>query len=333
MKPLKPIKSRTMLTVLVIVFFAAGCKSKKAFEEVKPIVLTVNVKEAGAVGNGTTDDTWVFNAAIDRVAAEGGGTVYVPPGTYLIDPDVSILMKSNVKLDFVDTMRIIKVKASANERYNVIRMHNVSNASIEGGKIMGERYSHMGTTGEWGMGISLYAATNCRVDRTVITDCWGDGIVVGSQNAYNAPNESKNIVINEVISRNNRRQGMTIGGVDSLIVSYCKFTHTNGTAPQDGIDIEPDHNTAQKVHIRNCEIAYNARQGVELLAKPTGTAVVKNIYVQNNYIHHNVHSGYVRYSSNVLFINNRMTNNKYLNNRVNYNSTSINSVFDPNMYE
>jgi hypothetical protein len=187
--------------------------------------------------------------------------------------------------------------------------------------------------GEWGMGISLYQATNCRVDRTVITDCWGDGIVVGSQaSVYNAPNESVNCVLKEVRSRNNRRQGLTIGGVDSLIVSYCKFTHTNGTAPQDGIDIEPDINTAQRVYIQNCEIAYNARQGVELLAKPTGTSVVKNIYINGNYIHHNTHSGYVRYASNVVFTYNRMINNKYLDNRVNFQYTT-NSVFDPNTYQ
>ncbi|HEY0668876.1 MAG TPA: right-handed parallel beta-helix repeat-containing protein [Sphingobacteriaceae bacterium] len=334
MKTLKPIKSRAMLAVLVIVFFAAGCKSKKAVEEAKPIVLTVNVKEAGAVGNGTTDDTWAFNAAIDQVAASGGGTVYVPQGTYLINPDISIIMKSNVILNMVDSTRIIKVKPSSEIRYNVIRMHKISNAQIKGGKISGERYEHIGTTGEWGMGVSIYEGTNCKLINTIITDCWGDGIVVGSQsNRYGAPNASVNCVISGVESRNNRRQGLTIGGVDSLIVINSKFTHTNGTAPQDGIDIEPDHNTAQKVHIRNCEIAYNARQGVELLAKPTGTAVVKNIYVQNNYIHHNVHSGYIRYASNVLFTNNRMTNNKYLNNRVNYNSTAINSVFDPNTYE
>ena len=41
----------------------------------------VNVKDFGAVGDGVTDDTAAFNAAI---ATASGGTVYVPRGTYLL---------------------------------------------------------------------------------------------------------------------------------------------------------------------------------------------------------------------------------------------------------
>lgn len=43
-----------------------------------------NVKAYGAVGNGTTDDRAAINAAITAANAAGGGTVYMPPGTYLV---------------------------------------------------------------------------------------------------------------------------------------------------------------------------------------------------------------------------------------------------------
>ena len=43
-----------------------------------------NVRDYGAVGDGTTNDTLAFTEAID--AAVEGDTIYVPPGTYLIDP-------------------------------------------------------------------------------------------------------------------------------------------------------------------------------------------------------------------------------------------------------
>jgi len=44
----------------------------------------VNVKTYGAVGNGVTNDTAAFNAALKSLADAGGGSCLVPKGTYLI---------------------------------------------------------------------------------------------------------------------------------------------------------------------------------------------------------------------------------------------------------
>lgn len=45
-----------------------------------------NVKAYGAVGNGVANDTAAVQAALDGCHAAGGGVVYLPPGTYLVDP-------------------------------------------------------------------------------------------------------------------------------------------------------------------------------------------------------------------------------------------------------
>ena len=44
----------------------------------------VSVKDFGAVGDGVTDDTAAIQAAVNAVFNAGGGTVYVPAGTYLV---------------------------------------------------------------------------------------------------------------------------------------------------------------------------------------------------------------------------------------------------------
>ena len=44
----------------------------------------VNVKTYGAVGDGVTNDTAAFNAALKSLADAGGGVCLVPKGTYLI---------------------------------------------------------------------------------------------------------------------------------------------------------------------------------------------------------------------------------------------------------
>ncbi|HEY0769019.1 MAG TPA: glycosyl hydrolase family 28-related protein, partial [Sphingobacteriaceae bacterium] len=323
-----PIKNQSKLTFVIpaVVMFLislSGCSKKPIDSENLNIsandknaastsAITVNVKtDYGAVGNGIADDTDNFNAAITAVHNAGGGSVYVPIGTYLIDPDVSINMKSNVLLDMVDSLRIIKVKPTSSERYNVIRIHNRTNSRVKGGKILGERYSHIGTTGEWGMGISIYGSTNCRVDRTVITNCWGDGIVVGGTDRYpNSDHQSVNCVIKEVRSRNNRRQGLTIGAVDSLIVSYCKFMSTNGAAPEAGIDIAPDNLPATRIHIQNCEIAYNDRVGVLMYKNTNATSLISQVTVEGNNIHHNgTWSGQFTRTDRVKFYWNLIQNN------------------------
>lgn len=52
--------------------------------------LVVSVKDFGAVGDGTTDDTVAVQAASDRVEARGGGWVYFPKGTYKVTSAISV---------------------------------------------------------------------------------------------------------------------------------------------------------------------------------------------------------------------------------------------------
>src|SRR5438067_12761829 len=54
-----------------------------------------NVKSFGATGDGKTLDTDSINKAIDAAHSAGGGTVYLPAGTYLC---YSIHLQSNVAL-------------------------------------------------------------------------------------------------------------------------------------------------------------------------------------------------------------------------------------------
>ena len=47
--------------------------------------MPLNVKDYGATGDGTTDDRAAVQSAIDAAVAMGGGTVFFPPGSYVID--------------------------------------------------------------------------------------------------------------------------------------------------------------------------------------------------------------------------------------------------------
>src|SRR5262245_54016509 len=55
----------------------------------------INVKNYGAMGDGATDDTTAFQAAVNALPS-AGGTVYVPPGDYVIDPTRNVRLRSKM---------------------------------------------------------------------------------------------------------------------------------------------------------------------------------------------------------------------------------------------
>src|ERR1700733_6865254 len=50
----------------------------------------VDVKSHGASGDGVKDDTAAFQHALDAAHAQGGGTVYAPPGRYLFHGTLNV---------------------------------------------------------------------------------------------------------------------------------------------------------------------------------------------------------------------------------------------------
>lgn len=290
----------------------------------------IYVNDVGANGTDALNDTWAFQKAIDSIAGLGGGVVRVRTGTYYIDADTAIKMKSHVTLYMYDTTRRLIVRPTSSTRYHAILVEFVDNVNIFGGKIVGDRDIHTGSTGEWGMGIAIYGSTNVKVNRTHISNCWGDGIVVGSRKNNGVTVVSRDVIIKRATSTNNRRQALTIGGVNGLEVDSCVLTYTNGTAPQDGIDIEPDSDTAQNVYIKNCEIANNVGNGVEMNAKTTTTAKIRNIFVTNNYVHENAYGAYILHVQHSTINNNRFVLNRVRN--LIYAKDTTNCIFVPNTY-
>ena len=72
----------------------------------------IDVKTYGAVGDGVTDDTAAFDAALKSLADAGGGTCLVPKGTYLISASgITSRVKSGVHLVGEGHESILKIAA------------------------------------------------------------------------------------------------------------------------------------------------------------------------------------------------------------------------------
>jgi hypothetical protein len=75
-----------------------------------------NVRDYGATGDGTTDDTQSLFDVFANVCASGGGTIYFPSGTYIIDPgSTSIPVCGNLVVQGTGTLRV--KPGSGNYRY------------------------------------------------------------------------------------------------------------------------------------------------------------------------------------------------------------------------
>lgn len=267
----------------------------------------VNVRDVGAKGNGTTDDTKAFQKAVDSVAGLGGGTVWVPKGNYLINPDVSVKLKNNVHFYMVDTTAQLIAKPVDTGRYAILLLSKVNNVTITGGKIVGERYGHLRITGEWGMGIAVYGSSNIVIRGTKIINCWGDGITVGEGSGrYETYLPSSYVTVKRVTSDNNRRQGLTIGRSRHITVDSCTFSNTNGTKPMAGIDVEPDTDSTYDVTIQNCNIFQNKGNGIEMNAT---RGVITNVTAKKNILRGNYFGGWVDSVRNVNMTNNRIFQN------------------------
>lgn len=57
-----------------------------------------NVKDYGAVGNGSTDDTAAFNAALAAINTGIGGTLWIPPGKYRLDGAISATLATSTSI-------------------------------------------------------------------------------------------------------------------------------------------------------------------------------------------------------------------------------------------
>jgi hypothetical protein len=240
--------------------------------------LVVNVRSKGAKGDNQTDDTAAIQTAIDKIAGTGG-TVLVPNGTYMVNAvgKNRLTLKSDMTLK-LSTGATLKAIPNNSEKYSILSIAGVSNVTVVGGTLEGEREEHVGKSGEWGMGIYIdRGANHITISGVASKNMWGDGFYVEG---------ATDVKFCSVTADNNRRQGLSIIEADGLIVKNSTFKNTHGTRPSDGIDLEPD-NAAQRitnVRIQDSLFLDNAGAGIQIAGKKGTTSkveITRNVFRGN----------------------------------------------------
>ncbi|WP_263419029.1 right-handed parallel beta-helix repeat-containing protein [Terriglobus albidus] len=263
---------------------------------------TASVIVSGLDTTEQLDCSGAIQTAIDSLGSNGG-TVIIPwqktagknRCIYMIDPQANVVvsgstsygirLNSNVRLQFkpgvkLQAMTINRDPSKITNRAYMMYGVGVHDVEIANGWLVGERYTHVYSglstgTDEWCHGIQLLGVTGVTIRGTMVSDCTGDGICIGS-NSGAAPSD---VVLCDVVSTGNRRQGLSITAGDSISVYDSEFSYTSGTAPGDGIDIEPQGtDNVSNVTIDNCVLRGNASDGIQLYA--VGTSIT-NVNILN----------------------------------------------------
>jgi polygalacturonase len=242
---------------------ATGCRSTQPIQTMKSTAATTfhNVRSFGAKGDGMTEDTAAFQAALDLCATNGGGTVTVPAGAYLIG---SIVIGPNTTLQLEHGV-------------NLIGSPDIADYPLENVRWEGEfRQGHRAL-------ISSDNANNVSIA--------GPGTISGPPLSLSQLRNPRGPVLIELANGTN----VTLTGFStqyqrlwSIHLLFCKnitardlVIRTPALSNGDGIDVD----SCDGVTIENCDIntgddAISLKSGrglaAMLLDRPTQNVLIKN---------------------------------------------------------
>lgn len=207
------------------------------------------------------------------------GTLVISKGDYLLrvpkEGGSCLRIGDNTELIIDGNLRLA---SNSFKKYNMICVVG-NHVKINGkGCVIGDRQTHTGSEGEWGMGINFQNASHATLSGLTIKDCWGDCVYVGKK--------STDILIRDCLLDNSRRQGVSVTSANRVTIRNCKITNISGTYPQYGIDIEPnkkctiDNVVIENVEVKNCEGGIRAA----LPNAGIGNAMIGRVAIRNCFV-------------------------------------------------
>lgn len=269
-------------------------------------ILDNNIFVSGTDNNKSISNLLLFNNIVIKK-----GTYYTT-GHFKIKTGQSIdFSGSIIKWSFTNKYSSLLTFGEGTDNYEL-----VSNVDIKNLTIIGNKQESSEVT-EWASGISIRYAKNINI---INVNTWynrGDGINIGgTPKSDGTLLISENINIINMTSLYNHRQGCSITEVDRLQILNSEFSYTSGTAPQDGIDIEPNpvkidnvivkYQQCKNIVIKNCIFKSNAGNGISVVSfsDKDDNNSINNIYIEDCVLDNNNETGVAIRGVDGLFLKN-----------------------------
>lgn len=203
-----------------------------------------SVKDFGAKGDGITDDTNSIQAAIDWVGDNGGGTVYFPPGTYMVE------LKGN-KSTGTNTWHQCAVSVNHDNVHIVGAGQGATAIKAIANTFSGDDDCYglievikypFGNAGEGGTPVQGGSISNISFNNNISSDTVLSGGVVHLKHTYN-------YTVENVTIQNSPFYGLAMqnGGFRNVTINNLRLQEIN----RDGIDIKDNGNMTEGIQLNN----------------------------------------------------------------------------------
>jgi len=180
--------------------------------------------------------------------------------------------RSNQELVFEEGVELVAKRGEFKNKYEpLLYVGGVTNVAIRGrGKgatfrMWKEDYQDAAKyeKSEWRHTLRLTGAVNVLIENMRFVRSGGDGICLGQRQGV----ACQNVTIRNCVCDDNHRQGISACAFDGLVIEDCVLSNTRGTAPQAGIDIEPNNENEpiRNLVMRNVRSFGNAGSGFEVM--------------------------------------------------------------------
>lgn len=230
---------KKLLFIILFSFFlllgpSVFANNSNGLDVQRPTGVTITPEMFGAIGDGVANDTVAFEL-MTNFMAEHNATAVVT-GDYLVD-SVELFDNSHI----IGDGGVLRKIPSNEMKYAIITLNN--NCMVEGLTLIGDR-DHNNTTGEWGHCIYI-KGDNCRVKNCTTINPHGDGIYVHGNDAH----------VDGCVVERAYRNGISVTDSINFLIENTSISNVQGTAPEYGIDIEPNNAQDSAVGlIRNVDI-------------------------------------------------------------------------------
>ncbi|GMV94037.1 MAG: hypothetical protein AMXMBFR82_38150 [Candidatus Hydrogenedentota bacterium] len=224
---------------------------------------------------------WGFNSedatdALQSAIDSGAKTVTVPymGAPWIVRP---IKLRSNLELILEPGVLVLaKAGEFKGKGDSLFTAADATDITIRGyGAVLRMRKSDYQSDAyekaEWRMGFAFRGCKRILVEGVRVESSGGDGFYIGAtgENPW-----CEDVTIRDCICDDHHRQGISVISAQNLLIENCVLSGTEGTAPEAGIDLEPNNENERLVNcvIRNCVIENNAGNGILLYLRPLTSA-------------------------------------------------------------